>query len=1096
MPDIKYFSNIWGASRGHLVVSNKVKGEPLVLIAPDQKQAELLYNEINFFKKDNIPVVIFSEFSQEPFEELRVDPQISAMRSTAMKTVLEASDYILISTPYAMLKKLPPEDVFASSIRTVRKGEIIPPDEMRDLLDRLGYLPVEVTTGPGEYCFRGGIVDIYPLGAVHPVRIEYFDDELDYIFYYDIQNQRKLTETESVELLPVSEVLFTTAELLEKPLPAPILEKVENFGKYAGHHWLVPLVYDNPATLADYTAGSGLIIFSDDWKSIFERIYVSVGDDKYGAFIKPPVFNAFLSASGFSVYCDISSVENAVTAGYRSVKPLFAFERKNIYHALSGTLRVIKQLHEEGAVTVIAMESERFISLLRDFCRDHEINIAEIRSAHEAVSPGLLYLYTTRVSGGFINEKTHFVMMTDEEIFGFVRKKNRPKPKDAFSTALTDLSEGDYVVHIDYGIGVYRGLRHMTMGGLEGDYLEILYENNELLFVPLEQITQIQKYIGIGDAKPRIASLHSTNWSKLKASARKHAAKIAQDLLKLYAERKARKGFAFIDNGELLSEFEECFEYDETEDQLTAIMDVYRDMESETPMERLVCGDVGFGKTEVAMRAAFKAVIAGKQVAVLVPTTVLARQHYMTFSKRFQDFPVKIDYISRFRTNDEVRKIRQRMEDGSIDIVIGTHRLLSSDIRFKDLCLLIIDEEQRFGVAHKEKISAMRSNIDVLSLSATPIPRTLQLSLSGIRDMSIIETPPANRQSIAIKVIQHRDDIKSAIITELDRGGQVFFLHNRIKDIEESAAMIREMIPSAAISIAHGQTPSKDLDKILKEFYDGTTNILISTSIIENGIDIPNVNAILIDDAANFGLSQLYQLKGRVGRSSRRGYCYLIVKNFKTLTPVARKRLSIIQQLSDLGSGIKIATYDLQLRGAGDILGAAQSGFLVKVGYELFIKMISEAVEELQDIHAKTVSTEITTQFTHYISADYIEDPRVRLEFYREFANVTDREMMNSLFEELSGQYGELKEETVNLGYIMLIKNLATSLGVVKAGIHPKLIRLEFSKNSNIDPATLVNTAAKQKIIHRFAGEYEIVLSFDSAEDTLKRGTAFLELLI
>jgi transcription-repair coupling factor (superfamily II helicase) len=742
---------------------------------------------------------------------------------------------------------------------------------------------------------------------------------------------------------------------------------------------------------------------------------------------------------------------------------------------------------------VIVAESERFISILSDFSRDHELPLKQIFTAAEVEGPGILYIHRERMSAGFI-EEGRFALVTDEEIFGFSRRRTRAAQKKAFNTNISDLSEGDYVVHIDYGIGIYQGLKHKVIGGIEGDYLDVLYDSGELLLVPLEQISQIQKYIGIGDAKPRIASLQSANWSKLKASARKYAAKIAQDLLKLYAERKARKGFAFKDSGAILSDFEERFAYDETEDQLSAIMDVYNDMEQEIPMDRLVCGDVGFGKTEVAMRAAMKAVAAGKQVAMLVPTTVLARQHYNTFKERFKDFPVTVDYISRFRTSEEIRKIRADLASGKLDILIGTHRILSKDMEFHDLHLLVIDEEQRFGVAHKEKIAAMRTNIDALSMSATPIPRTLQMSLSGIKDISTIETPPRDRQPVAVKVIGGAEDVKQAVTRELERGGQVFFLHNRINDIAECAEMLRHHVPHARIAIAHGQTPTKELDRVLSLFYEGEIDILVSTTIIENGIDIPNVNAIIIDNAANFGLSQLYQLKGRVGRSARRGYCYLLVNNFNSLTPIAKKRLSIVQQLSDLGSGLKIAMYDLQLRGAGDILGAAQSGFVVKVGYELFIKMIAEAVATLQETE-QGIETEVITQFAHYIAADYIEDPHLRLDYYRRFSAATDRLVMDELFEELSLGYGELKKETIHLGYIMLIKSLAAHLKIKKAGIYLKMLRLTFAENAVINPALLMKTASDMGVQYRFSGEYELILSFDEESRTLAGGVQFLEKL-
>jgi transcription-repair coupling factor (superfamily II helicase) len=495
------------------------------------------------------------------------------------------------------------------------------------------------------------------------------------------------------------------------------------------------------------------------------------------------------------------------------------------------------------------------------------------------------------------------------------------------------------------------------------------------------------------------------------------------------------------------------------------------------------------------MRAAFLAAQSGAQTAVLVPTTVLARQHYITFTERFKEFPVKIDFVSRFRTAKEFKEICARVAEGEIDILIGTHKLLSSEIVFKNLRLLIVDEEQRFGVAHKEKIQAMKTNIDVLALSATPIPRTLQMSLSGIRDMSVIETPPASRLPVITKVIKREEEVGLAIKKELERGGQAFYLHNRISDIEKAAASVKRQLPQAEVRIAHGQTPAKELDKILTEFYHGEIDVLVSTSIIENGVDIPNVNTIIIDDIHNFGLSQLYQLKGRVGRSDRRGYCYLYVSDLESLSPLVRKRLSIIQQLSELGSGLKIAMSDLELRGAGDILGAAQSGFAVRVGYELFISMIEDAVHGLSD--ERDNPCEILTQFPHYIAADYIEDPNLRLEYYNRFAGIADRRALEELAGELTELYGEIRQETLNLGYIMLIKNMAGKLGIINAAVLKKSIKLTFSANAKTEPDKLIAKAQPAGFQVKFSKENAVTLFLDREYlDFPERATSLLEKLI
>ena len=778
------------------------------------------------------------------------------------------------------------------------------------------------------------------------------------------------------------------------------------------------------------------------------------------------------------VVSEMASDPDSEALTFISTQNKFAFEKKNLYQAMTNAMDVINSLLRGGHGVVISVESDKFASIFREFARDFEISPGEITSFAE-IKARSLFLYRRRISGGFIDSESKLAFIADSDIFGFSRRKAKTRKKEVFNTNLSDLEEGDYVVHVDHGIGIYRGIKHLNVAGTEGDFLDILYDGDDILYVPLQSISQIQKYIGVQDQKPKLNSLKSSAWAKLKKNARESAKKIAEDLLRLYAERKAKKGFAFLDDGLMLSDFERDFEYDETEDQLSAIIDVYKDMESDVPMERLICGDVGFGKTEVAMRAACKAVSCGKQVAVLVPTTILARQHYETFTHRFSKLPIAIDFVSRFRTEKDVRNIFERAASGKLDILIGTHKLLSKELSFKNLGLLIIDEEQRFGVSHKEKIAAMKRSVDTLTLSATPIPRTLQLSLSGIRDMSIIETPPENRLPVVVKVIKREEGVAKAMTAELERGGQVFFLHNKVLDIHEVAAKVKEMMPHARIDYAHGQMDSKSMENILQSFYSGDIDILISTTIIENGIDIPNVNTIIINNASRFGLAQLYQLKGRVGRSNRRGYCYLVVENFSALTPIAQKRLAIIQQLSDLGSGFKIAMSDLQLRGAGNILGAEQSGFVVRVGYELFVSMIEEAVNEMKGEFTNITDAEINSNIPYFIPADYVENPRMRFDFYRRFASVYDTDAMTDILNELEAGYGELRQEVKSLGYIMLIKNIAGRLGIKKVAITKSGAKIEFAPETRLNPLIVEKAILKEKTAYRFSSEYEISMALD-----------------
>ncbi len=1001
--------------------------------------------------------------------------------------IKKKKDYILLLSPYSMLKKIPFKNEFLESIITLEKNKEYPMQKLERELDKLGYIHVEFVTDAGEYTFRGGIADIFAAGYIDPVRIEYFDDEIESIFIYNKDSQTRKKEITGIKILPVSDLLITTEEFKAQLKDGELKEKAESFGKFAGFHWLVPYINKEQSDIFEYLDKYDTVCFMSNIQNSIYGYYDIIESSVQNAIQKESFITAKeavekLRRNDIYIISEITDSVESVPLTFASSKTRFSFEKKNLYQSMTNAAETLLALLKENMKIVFSVESEKFAGIFKDFLRDYDIFPKEIKKLSE-IEKASISLYRKHISGGFIDKDSGYAVISDMDIFGFTKRKPKPKKKDAFNTKLSDLEEGDYVVHVNHGIGIYQGIKHIAIAGSEGDFLSIMYEGDDLLYVPLHSIGQLQKYIGMQNQQPKLNSLKSSAWQKLKKHAKESAKHIAEDLLRLYAERKARKGYAFIDDGSLIEIFERNFEYTETEDQLSAIYDVYNDMESETPMERLVCGDVGFGKTEVAMRAACKAIACSKQVAVLVPTTILARQHYETFIERFKGLPVNIEFVSRFRTDRHTKEIFNKISDGAVDILIGTHKILSKDLSFKDLGLLIIDEEQRFGVSHKEKIASIKRNVDTLTLSATPIPRTLQLSLSGIRDMSIIETPPENRLPVVVKVIKGLSERIKAIKTELERGGQVFFLHNRVQDIEEAAIEIKRELPLARVDYAHGQMDAKTMEKILSSFYSGEIDVLVATTIIENGINIPNVNTIIINNAARFGLSQLYQLKGRVGRSSRRGYCYLAVDDFARLNSIAQKRLSIIQQLSDLGSGFKIAMYDLQLRGAGNILGAEQSGFVVRVGYELYVAMIEEAVQEMKGEYTNIADTEINSNIAYFIPADYIENPRIRFDFYRRFADIYDINSMGELLKEIEAGYGELPEEVLNLSLIMLIKNFASMLGAEKLMLSKSgASKVTFAKETKLNPALIVKCSQDRKILYRFISEYELSLVADTQE--------------
>lgn len=1090
MADFLRFHNAWGASASYYALSLKKKRTPLAIVAADSKQIfETIVAELKFFAPTGVKVLEFPPYTMSPFEETRPLNEIMGKRAHAINEMCKGGDFILVLTPYSLLKQIPLKNEFASSVVNLAKKQLYPIDQLAYALNILGYIQVEFVNGQGEFNIRGGIADIFPISSHAPLRIEYFDEEIENMFLYNPETQTKIANITNIDILPASDLLLSTEEFVKNLTDEKLKEKGESYGKFGGYHWCAPVAGGKMSSVLDYLpADINLAILLQDINESCRQIYEEAKDvvEKNSLpsqfmenFSDPRFVESFFMEKNAAYITETASNIESSPLSFASSKTKFTYEKINIYQSMKKAMELVLKYYETGYQAIICVESDKFANIFKEFSRDYNIFPPEIENIGEAKEAGV-YLYRKQICGGFMDDKEKIAIISDLDIFGFSKRKPKQRKKDAFNTTLADLEEGDYIVHINHGVGIYKGIKHLTIAGVEGDFLHILYDGDDVLYVPLQSITQIQKYIGLQDHKPKLNSLKSSAWAKLKKHAKESAKAVAEDLLRLYAERKTKKGFPFLDNGEVLEAFERDFEYTETEDQLSAILDVYKDMENEIPMERLICGDVGFGKTEVAMRAACKASACGKQTAVLVPTTILARQHYETFTNRFKNTPVTVDFVSRFRSNADVKTIFEKTARGAIDILIGTHKLLSHDLAFKDLGLLVIDEEQRFGVGHKEKIAGIKRNVDTLTLSATPIPRTLQLSLSGIRDMSIIETPPENRLPVIVKVIKNHDDTAKAIKSELERGGQVFFLHNKVSNIQEITTNIKNLVPHAKVDYAHGQMDAKSLERILQGFYAGEIDVLISTTIIENGVDIPNVNTMIINDAGHFGLSQLYQLKGRVGRSTRRGYCYLLVPNFSSLTPVAQKRLTIIQQLADLGSGFKIAMYDLQLRGAGNILGAEQSGFVVRVGYELYVTMIEEAVAEMKGEFKGATDTEINSNIPYFIPATFVENPRQRFDYYRRFSQAASAQEIEELLEELETLGNELPQEVYNLGYIMLIKNIASKLGAVKMTIFQTGAKIEFSKDAAVSPQIIEECAHLEEIKYRFSSEYELALSVTS----------------
>jgi len=953
-------------------------------------------------------------------------------------------------------------------------GEDYPFDDIVQTLVVYGYVREYRVEAYGQFSVKGGIIDVYLPTAENPVRLDFFGDTLETVREFDPESQISCAKLPGITVYPRKELILSTRErsaltvelerAKEHKLEVPDLSAGEK-GDYL-HHGSIPGIEDlfpliiEPAPLTSLLAESARVIVFDAIdcgaaRDALQKTFTELYRRRHShAWCLPPERlldpGAFNRARERALELQVfTTTTDAVRMTLRSIPNYHGkirMVRDELASRLADGWRVCVCTGFEG-------QARRLYDLLAE--------LSPSSSFEEMDADAPLSILISPLKEGFELAERKTLVLTDHEIFGkaYRKKKHFKKKGSRPIESFLDLETGDRVVHINHGIGYFRGIERMTAGGVERDFLIIEYAGGDRLYVSLDQITMVQKFVGMDGREVRIDALGKKSaWNRIKERVQKSVEEIANELMHIYSRRRALKGYRFPPDTVWQEEFEAKFEFDETPDQITAIEDIKDDMEKPEPMDRLVCGDVGFGKTEVAIRAAFKSVMAGKQVAVLVPTTVLAMQHYNTFARRFADYPISIETISRFRSRTEVAESKKKLAAGSLDIIIGTHALLAKDVLIKNLGLLVIDEEQRFGVMHKEKLKKLRTQVDVVTLSATPIPRTLHMSLAGIRDLSIISTPPENRQSIETYVIEENPDIvRMAVLKEIERGGQVFYVHNRVQTIDAQAAALRELVPEASIIVGHGQMPEHELEDVIIDFLARKYDILISTSIIESGLDMPNVNTIIVNRADTFGLSQLYQLKGRVGRSVAKAYAYLTYPRHVPLSETAQKRLSVIAEYSELGSGFKIAMKDMEIRGSGNILGREQSGNIMDVGFDLYCQMLEDAVRRLKgEKPLRMFRTPVFMKTTFYIPETYIADERQKIEFYKRFESCELMEEVEELEKEMGDRFGPPPAEVRILVELEKIRTLASNLMVDEILEDSRGVRMRISGESRIDVKRLL----------------------------------------
>lgn len=984
--------------------------QPILIVASDENRAQQIYSSLVELFEENM--VHF--FPVEPL--LETQAAVSSLdelsqRLDAMSFLLTKQKGIVISTPQALQYPLPAAIKFKANSLTLKVNQVCNLSKICDFLVHCGYKRDDLVANPGEFALRGDILDIYPINIAYPYRIEFFDDEIDNIRTFNPVSQRTKDSLTEVVIEPADDQL----------------DKLYQNEDYT--------------TILDYLTESGIICF-DDIRAIRQNIVqIDARNRDYLAHetstnIKnsrldfTSIFNQIVQAKIYSSLFQVSVNDLKID----QLLNLHTREPQQFFSQMSLIKNELSVYELQQQTVIIQADNLVRAKQIKSTFADYGIDITI--AAENSLIPNKRQIIVDNFNQGFVLPRINLVYLTEHDLFNrqpHIHKKIKSLENAQQIRSYQELNPGDYVVHINHGIGIFEGIKTLESNGKKGDYITITYRNHDQLFVPADQLGVVQKYVASDGKIPKINKLGGNEWAKTKCRVQEKIEDIADELLAIYAHRATEKGFAFLPDDELQRDFEASFPYLETPDQIKAIREIKLDMQKEKPMDRLLVGDVGFGKTEVALRAAFKAIDSGKQVAFLVPTTILAEQHYATMLERFKDFPVNVAMLCRFQTEKEADEIATNLSNGKIDIVVGTHRILSRDIKFKNLGLLIIDEEQRFGVKHKEKLKKLKNNIDVLTLTATPIPRTLHMSMIGVRDLSVMETPPANRYPIQTYVTEETPNIvREACLRELARNGQIFFLHNKIQDIDQKVAYLSQLIPEARIEYIHGRMSERQLEDIMLRFTQKKFDILVTTTIIETGVDLPNVNTLLVENADTYGLSQLYQLRGRIGRSSRLAYAYFLYKRDKVLTEVSEKRLNAIRDFTALGSGFKIAMRDLSIRGAGNILGKQQHGFIDSVGYDLYAQMLDQTIKQKRgDKVCHKTNAEVRINLEAYIPTEYISSQKQKIEFYKKIKHANNVKAIDDIADELIDRFGTYPKSVENLLNIATIKVLADTAQIL-----------------------------------------------------------------
>jgi transcription-repair coupling factor (superfamily II helicase) len=1069
-----------GSSKAYLLsLWGKKEAGPLVIVAPSLQRAESLMEDLQFFGPNSkSKPLLFSPWETLPYDEIPPHPEIIRERVMCLFSLMSEGEGIVISPIRALMQKVFTPADFRRSVFSLRVGEEGGREGLIRFLQESGYASARVVEERGDFSLRGAIVDLYAPPYEAPLRVEFDGDRLSSIRCFEPEGQRSLPESdmERAVLLPARDV---SKDLFEQPLGSFFdylkgeavlfideMEEVEkeahSFSRSIEEHYQKALAKKRPVL------PPGLLYLTEDELALNLKRFrtASLQEGPLAPLSCEQVF-AFETEANEDLRREMNLLF-ATGKGVREASPFSVF------------LKGLARWQEKGMRVFIVSHTLGQAGRLRELLSHYEVVYQfekEIRFSEALEQPWEgISLIVGSLSSGFKNPMEGWTLFTEEEIFGERRRLREGRSRSflpqggAALSSYQELHENDFIVHVDFGVGIYRGLRHLKIGGVGNDYLLLEYLDGDKIYVPVDRLNLIQHYIGSEGGSPRLDKLGSQAWQRAKRKAKEAASEMVKELLDLYAARQVFEGYSFPPVDQFYREFEATFEYEETPDQSRALDEVMKDMESPKPMDRLICGDVGYGKTEVAIRATYRAVMSGKQVVILVPTTILAQQHYQTFRDRFKTYPVVIEVLSRFKGPRDQKEVLQRLSEGKVDIILGTHRLLQRDVAFRDLGLVVVDEEHRFGVTHKEKLKQMRKLVDVMTLTATPIPRTLQMALTGLRDLTLIQTPPENRLSIRTFVIRYDDDaIREAVQREFQRGGQVFFVHPRIQTIYALANHLKRIIPEATLAVAHGQMKGSELERVMLRFVRKEYNLLVSTNIIESGLDIPTANTILINHAEKLGLADLHQLRGRVGRGSHQAYAYLLIPGDLVLSRDALRRLQAIQEMSELGSGFKLAIQDLEIRGAGNLLGPSQSGYIAAVGFEFYTQLMEKAVRELKgEEMVEEITPEIQFHLPAFIPEAYVEDPGERLRLYRRLSFFRSDEEVDCFKEELVDRFGKVPLEAEHLIEVIKVKILLSRLAIKKLEERPSQMVLTFDQTTKVSPRKLV------ELVRRGEGRYQL----------------------